>query len=122
MDFDGKRAVVSGGTQGVGEAVVARLRAGGARVVAAARTRPEPVPEGFVQADVSTADGVESLAAAALDHLGGGVDILVNVVGGSSAPPGGVLALTDEHWRVDIDRNLMSAVRRRHPAGPAGDA
>ncbi|MCX6046350.1 MAG: SDR family oxidoreductase, partial [Chloroflexi bacterium] len=41
----------------------------------------------------------------------GGVDILVNVVGGSSTPPGGVLALSDEHWQQNLNANLFSAVR-----------
>jgi NAD(P)-dependent dehydrogenase (short-subunit alcohol dehydrogenase family) len=41
----------------------------------------------------------------------GGVDILVNNVGGSSAPGGGVLALSDEDWQHTINTNLFAAVR-----------
>src|SRR5258708_16668905 len=41
----------------------------------------------------------------------GGVDGLVNGVGGSSSPPGGVLALSDEDWQRDLNKNLFSAVR-----------
>lgn len=47
---------------------------------------------------------------AARRHLGG-VDILVNVVGGSSAPAGGFARLEDGEWARALDLNLMSAVR-----------
>ena len=52
-----QRALVTGGTKGVGEAVVAVLREAGATVLTAARSRPEALahPELFVMADVSTA-------------------------------------------------------------------
>jgi len=56
----------------------------------------------FVQADISTREGVDKVIREVLDHLGG-VDILVNNVGGSSAPSGGVLALGDEDWQHTID-------------------
>jgi NAD(P)-dependent dehydrogenase (short-subunit alcohol dehydrogenase family) len=39
------------------------------------------------------------------------VDILINCVGGSMAPVGGALPLTDEHWNQALDLNLLSAVR-----------
>ena len=45
-----------------------------------------------------------------LDRLGG-VDILVNNVGGSSAPGGGFAALTDDDWQRALDQNLLAAVR-----------
>jgi NAD(P)-dependent dehydrogenase (short-subunit alcohol dehydrogenase family) len=64
----------------------------------------------FFQADVSTREGVDEVVGAVLDRLGG-VDILVNNVGGSSAPSGGVLALGDEDWQRTIDANLFAAVR-----------
>jgi NAD(P)-dependent dehydrogenase (short-subunit alcohol dehydrogenase family) len=41
----------------------------------------------------------------------GGVDILIENVGGSSAPGGGVMALTDSDWQVTLDTNLLAAVR-----------
>src|SRR6266545_6737073 len=111
-EFAGKRALVTGGTKGMGEAIVRRLAAGGARVATTARS---PASEGqaaalFVQADISTREGVDKVIREVLDHLGG-VDILVNNVGGSSAPSGGVLALGDEDWQHTIDTNLFAAVR-----------
>src|ERR1700736_5011184 len=45
----------------------------------------------------------------------GGIDILVNCVGGSDAPSGGYAVLTDEHWQSALNLNLMAAVRcNRH--------
>ena len=41
----------------------------------------------------------------------GGIDILVNCVGGSDAPNGGYAALTEEHWQSALNLNLMAAVR-----------
>lgn len=64
----------------------------------------------MVAADLSTPEGASRLAAAALDRMGG-VDILVHVVGGSSSPSGGFAALTEDHWRAELDLNLMPAVR-----------
>src|SRR5207247_7416739 len=54
--------------------------------------------------------GIARLAGEALARLCG-VHILVNTLGGSSSPPGGVLAVSDEQWQKDIDLNLFSAVR-----------
>ena len=56
LELEGKRALVTGGTKGVGAAVVAALREAGARMLTTARQRPEDVGEvEFVAADVSTA-------------------------------------------------------------------
>ncbi len=89
-EFDGKRALVTGGAKGMGEAIVRRLAAGGATVATTARS---PLPKSqavalLVQADISTREGVDKVVREVLDRLGG-VDILVNNVGGSSAPSGG---------------------------------
>ncbi len=109
--FADKRVVVSGGTKGLGRATVERFLAGGARVMTAARGNPEPLGGAeFVRADLTTAAGGESLAAAALAHMGG-VDILVHVIGGSSSPGGGFAALTDDHWLTELNLNLLATVR-----------
>src|SRR5258708_5738023 len=111
-ELDCKRILVTGGTQGVGKAVVERLTHAGATVITTARSTPTDLqtPDLFIQADVSTTEGAAKIVKETIDRLGG-VDVLVNVVGGSSSPPGGVLALSDEDWQRDIHKNLFSAVR-----------
>ena len=112
MSFDlqlsGRRAVVTGATMGVGAAVVETLTAAGVRLVASARNVPSS-PE-YVAADLSSAAGCQHLAERALETLGG-IDMLIHVLGGSSAPGGGFAALQDEHWQAELDLNLMPAVR-----------
>lgn len=111
-EFDGKRVLVTGGTKGVGEAIVRRLTLGGAVVAATARSAPAEgqKPTLFVQADTSTTDGVQKVADAVLERFGG-VDILVHNVGGSAAPGGGFQALTDDDWLQELNTNLLAAVR-----------
>lgn len=112
LELDGHRALVTGGTQGIGEAVVARLREAGVRVLTTARTRPAELPHAdlFVAADVATAEGCAIVADAVRDRLGG-VDIIVHVVGGSSAPAGGFAVLDDNQWHRALNQNLFPAVR-----------
>jgi NAD(P)-dependent dehydrogenase (short-subunit alcohol dehydrogenase family) len=111
LELEGRRALVTGGTKGVGEAVVAALSAAGARVLTTARTRPEDIPDAdFIAADVTTADGCGIVAESVRARLGG-LDILVHVVGGSSAPAGGFAALDDREWQQELDLNLFPAVR-----------
>lgn len=117
MSFDlqlaDRRALVTGGTKGVSAAVVKVLRASGAQVVATARSTPHRASDGvrYVAADLSTAEGVDVVARSVLEQFGS-VDILVNVLGGSSAPGGGFAALDDAEWSKELNQNLMSAARR----------
>jgi NAD(P)-dependent dehydrogenase (short-subunit alcohol dehydrogenase family) len=115
-----KRALVTGGTEGVGAAIVSRLAAAGARVATTARSgrSRNDAADLYVQADVSTAAGVQSVARAVVERYRG-VDILVHNVGGSSAPAGGFAALTDDEWRRELDLNLMAAVRLDRALLPA---
>ena len=107
----GARAVVTGGTRGIGAATVRRLAAAGAHVVAVARNQT-PVPTGvhLVTADLTNPDDIEAAAAAALDHLGG-IDVLVDNAGRNTQVPDGVLAATDDDWQANLDANLLSVVR-----------
>jgi NAD(P)-dependent dehydrogenase (short-subunit alcohol dehydrogenase family) len=111
LELEGKRALVTGGTKGVGAAVVAALREAGARVLTTARKRPADAGETeFVAADVSTVQGCAAVADAVRTQFGG-LDILVHVVGGSSAPVGGFAVLDDGEWHKALDQNLFAAVR-----------
>jgi len=124
MNFDlqlaGKRILVTGGTRGVGAAVVELLSQLDARVVATARSIPKQPVEGvhYVAADLATAHGVREAVEAAQEKLHG-IDILINVVGGASAPAGGFARLDDAEWATALDLNLMSAVRMDRALLPA---
>lgn len=111
-EFRGKRVLVTGGTKGIGEAIVKRLTHAGATVITTARSVPADLQSSdlFIQADVSTPEGTKKIVEEVLDRLGG-VDILVNNVGGSSSPAGGVLAQSDDDWQQTFNANLFSAVR-----------
>jgi NAD(P)-dependent dehydrogenase (short-subunit alcohol dehydrogenase family) len=120
LELGGRRALVTGGTQGIGEAVVARLREAGAKVLTTARTAPAKLADSdlFVAADVATAEGCAIVADAVRDRLGD-VDIIVHVVGGSSAPAGGFAVLDDNQWKRTLDQNLFPAVRLDRALLPA---
>ena len=120
LELEGKRALVTGGTKGVGQAVVAALREAGVSVLTTARSRPEKLSdfEHFVVADVSTAEGCAVVADAIRDRLEG-LDIIVHVVGGSAAPAGGFAVLDDNEWHKALDQNLFAAVRLDRALLPA---
>jgi NAD(P)-dependent dehydrogenase (short-subunit alcohol dehydrogenase family) len=111
-EFKGKRVLVTGGTKGMGAALVHRFRMSGALVAATARTS---LPEGsdaslFVAADVETNSGVQ-VVIDRIQQEWGGLDILVDNVGGTPTKPGGFEVLTDEDWQSVLNLNLLAAVR-----------
>jgi NAD(P)-dependent dehydrogenase (short-subunit alcohol dehydrogenase family) len=80
-----------------------------------ATTARSPLPYGqnpslFIQANIGTAEGVQAVVGKVMEKWGG-IDILVNCVGGSDAPNGGFAALTDDDWQNALNINLMAAVR-----------
>lgn len=112
-EFNGKRALVTGGTAGIGKAVVRRLLDGGATVMTTARTKTsidENVKLKFIQSDLSTSKGCSSVVEEIISHYGG-IDILVNVLGASAAPSGGFIKLSDEEWQKELNINLLASVR-----------
>lgn len=111
LTLQGKRALITGGTQGAGAATVALFRTLGAKVLTTARTRPAALPEEmFIAADLTTLAGCETVARGVQDRLGG-VDVIIHMLGGSSAPGGGFAALGEAEWQAELSLNLMPAVR-----------
>src|SRR6266576_6695232 len=110
-EFKGRRILVTGGTRGIGEAIVERLVRGGGDVIATARSvSSETSADRFVQADVSTREGIESVVRAITERFKG-LDVLIHNVGGSAACGGGALALSDDDWQHAFDTNVFAAVR-----------
>lgn len=110
LSLSGRRAVVIGGTKGLGAAVVRRLADAGAEVISVGRSRPRETRASYVvEADVTGSTAAPTIADAVAD--GGGLDILIHVAGGSSSPGGGHASMTDEHWAAELDLNLLAAVR-----------
>src|SRR6185436_1310963 len=74
--------------------------------------------EEFVAADIATAEGCATIADAVLGRLGG-VELIVHVAGGSSAPAGGFAVVDDGEWHRALDLNLFPAVRLDRALLPA---
>src|ERR1051326_1168372 len=110
-EFGGKRVLVTDGTKGAGKAIAERFQRGGATVIITARSAPEEKNDNhFIQADVSTPEGTSKVINEILNRFHG-VDIIIHNVGGSSAPSGGFITVTDEIWQQNINENLFPAVR-----------
>ncbi|MFB6566085.1 SDR family NAD(P)-dependent oxidoreductase [Streptomyces noursei] len=122
LQLNGKTALVTGASRGIGLAVVHALAAEGVRVVAAARTpTPELAAVGAipVAADLSDPAAAARLVTEAVAELGG-LDILVNNVGGGDGGlSGGFLDLTDAQWGQVVDLNFFATVRVTRAALPA---
>jgi NAD(P)-dependent dehydrogenase (short-subunit alcohol dehydrogenase family) len=109
-EFREKRVLVTGGTKGAGQAIADRFRRGGATVIITARSAPDNKIDNFIQADLSIAAGTSKVIDEILNRFRG-IDIIIHNVGGSSAPPGGFITVSDELWQQAIDENLYPAVR-----------
>src|SRR5258708_27837314 len=120
LELSQRRALVTGGTKGIGAAVVDVLKNTGVKVLATARSLPVKPLDGvrYIEADVSTAGGCAKVARSVLEQLGG-IDIIVKVAGGSSGPGGGVAPLDDHELAKRIDLNLISTVRLDRALLPA---
>ncbi|MFC4085174.1 SDR family NAD(P)-dependent oxidoreductase [Amycolatopsis samaneae] len=116
-----KNAVVTGASRGIGLAVVRELVAAGYRVVAGARTVSAELKAATPltsPVDLTSPEGPDRLIRHALAELGG-VDLLVNNVGGGGTRPGGFLSVTDEDWRRTLDLTLYSTIRATRAALPS---
>ncbi|GAB3277594.1 SDR family oxidoreductase [Kineosporia babensis] len=119
-EFTGKRAIVTGGSRGIGAAIVQRLLDGGASVVTTARNATDETPKAatFIKGDISTLAGVQAFTAEALDVLGG-VDIVVNNAAAARSHLGGVGSIPDDEWLDALNLNYLSAVRVNNALLPA---
>lgn len=119
LGLKGKVAVITGATQGIGQATALRLAAEGARIVLCARgqagldataaaIRAQGGEACTVSADVSKAADCERIIAEA-SRVFGGVDILINNAGTSAT--GEFESVTDEKWQADFDLKLYGAIR-----------
>jgi NAD(P)-dependent dehydrogenase (short-subunit alcohol dehydrogenase family) len=127
LGLAGRVAVVTGGTKGIGLAVTRALLDEGARVVTASRKPSSALTEltgenlVHVAVDLRDPEAPGQVVATAASEFGG-LDILVNNVGGP--PPGAVmprtsfLAVTDEDWLAMLEFNLLTAVRACRAAVP----
>lgn len=118
--LDGLAALVTGGASGIGRAVATAFAAAGADVVILdlAATRPPDLPEsfGYVTADIGDTAAVDAGVAAAVELLGGRLDILVN--NGGIGAQGTVATATDAEWLAVLNVNVIGTARVTRAAWP----
>jgi 3-oxoacyl-[acyl-carrier protein] reductase len=120
LTMNGRNALITGGSLGIGRAIATRFVESGANVAIVAR-RQEVLDEAkaeiqkagsgkvvTIAADVATADGCAKVVSEATSALGQ-VDILVNNAGTSQR--GDFATITDDVWQADIDLKLFAAIR-----------
>ena len=126
LGLSGRRAIVTGGSKGLGRAIAEELAREGAHVALCARDRGEVQQAGYELekhgttvfadvADVTDPAQVTAFVNGAADALGG-IDVLVNNAG--RARPGTFSTLTDQDWHEDLDVKLFSMIRCSREALP----
>jgi NAD(P)-dependent dehydrogenase (short-subunit alcohol dehydrogenase family) len=115
LGLEGRRALVTGGSKGLGEAIARELVSEGARVAICSRIEDEvqataeAIGVAHAQvADVTDPEQVRDFVGRSAAALGG-VDFLVNNAGG--AHPGNFETLNDEDWAADYDVKVFSLIR-----------
>ena len=132
LELRGKRALVTGGSRGIGKAIARELAREGADVAILARdakllesTAAELAGETgrkivHVVADTTSDDQVKQAFAAAVRQLGGGIDILINAAaqpGGYGTPPK-LEAMTGAFFQDEMDTKVMGYIRCAREAAP----
>lgn len=119
LGLEGRIAIVTGGSKGIGKAIAKSLAAEGVTVVICARGREsldqaqkEMEASGgkaiAIPVDAEDPHSVSDLIAMVIEKAGG-IDILVNNVGGASRF-GGFFELSPDDWKMTFDRNVMTSV------------
>ena len=123
LQLQGKVAVVTGASKGIGLAITRALVGEGVTVVAGARSAGPDIPAlqatgrvVFVPVDLTERAGPTDLVDRAAEL--GGIDILVNNAGAVTPRPDGFASVTDEDWDRSISLTLMAAVRTIRAAVP----
>jgi 3-oxoacyl-[acyl-carrier protein] reductase len=118
MDFTNQVAIVTGGSRGIGRAVVRMLAERGARVVAGYRERADAADDTVAacvglpgvaaaqQVDVRSRESVDALLHATIERWGQ-IDVLVNCAGLAAYAP--IAELSNEQWRAILATNLDGA-------------
>ena len=127
MRMNGRNALITGGSLGIGRAIAKNFANAGANVAIVARNQG-PLDEAkadiaatanvkvvTVAADVGTADGCRKAYDSASSALGQ-IDVLVNNAGTSQRGP--FIEITDELWQHDLDLKLFAAIRLCRQAFP----
>lgn len=131
LQLEGKRAIVTGGSRGIGRAIAASLAAEGVDVAVTGRdlARAEATAAELaaqsgrtvigLAADTRDDAAVRAMVAAAVERLGG-VDILVNNAAepGSITPPGPIAGISDEDVMTDLDVKVLGYLRTARAVAP----
>ncbi len=127
LGLEGRRAIITGGSKGLGFAIAQELVREGVHVAICSRNEEEVLAAGEAlressnvtvhaqPADVTDPEQVRDLVAHAAEALGG-IDALVNNAG--RAHPGTFETLTDDDWLADLEVKLLSAIRCSREALP----
>ncbi|MFE7898053.1 SDR family oxidoreductase [Streptomyces sp. NPDC057424] len=122
LNLTGKTAVVTGGSRGIGLAIAQALADEGARVICGARTATAEAKDSGLrtfEVDLSTTEGPQRLTDYALEQFGG-IDVLVNNVGGVGSIPGGPFPEVDDvFWYDALKVSFLSTMRMTRAALPS---
>jgi len=126
LGLKGKVAIVTGASRGIGRSIALTLAGEGAKLCICARNE-EPLKAAAVEVealgveveavalDITSTEGADALVAAAQERFGG-VDILINNVGGSVWTP--FAEISDDEWNHVLNLSFLSAVRVSRAAFP----
>lgn len=121
LNLQGRTAVVTGASKGIGLAIVRALVAEGVTVIAGSRTVSDELHNlvgagqvRFVPVDLAQPDAAATL----IEQAGDSIDILVNNVGLATSRTGGFFSVTDDEWVTSLNLNLLAAVRTTRAALP----